>query len=133
MAKRIGFEVVATRPVCVDYRDGRAISYRPGHRFEATMLNSSVQRLLRGGEIRKLGPFERVPPMPVGLGKPKRVQSIMKARAEVAQAKRAATARLEASRKAPPKIEIAKPEPAPRAKKTAKRPTFPTKSAETEN
>lgn len=108
MAKKIGFEVTGTRPVCVDFRDGRAISFRPGTRFEAILTNQSVLRLLRIGEIRKLSPFEHVPPLPLKFGAPKRVQNIMKARAKVEAARKAATAKLEASRKAPPKIEEAK-------------------------
>jgi hypothetical protein len=128
MAKRIGFEVISTRPVCVDFRDGRAISFRPGHRFKSTLTNTSVLRLLRAGEIRKLSPFEPVPPMPVGLGEPRHVQNIKKARAEVAQAKKAALAKLEASRKAPPKIEVAKPAPKKKSKKSTS-----SKSTETEN
>ena len=113
MAKIVGFEVVATRPVCVDFRDGRTISYRPGQRFEASLTNSSVQRLVRIKEIRKLGPFEAIPPMPVKLGATRRVQNIMKRRAEVDQARRAAQAKLEASKMAPlkaePVIDLASP------------------------
>jgi hypothetical protein len=105
MAKKVGFEVVSTRPVCVDFRDGRSISYRPGQRFIAAMTNSSVQRLLRIREVRKLGAFEAVPAMPIKLGAPRRVQNILRRRAEVDQARKAALAKMEASKKAPPKPE----------------------------
>ncbi len=137
MAKRVGFEVVATRPVCVDFRDGRTVSYRPGQRFKAALTNTSVARLLRISEVRKLGPYEAVPPMPIKLGAPRRVQSIMKTRSKIEQAKKAARAKMEASRMAPPKIELAKPAPkkkAPPKPKAAPKPnSTPSKSDETEN
>jgi len=56
----------------------------------------------------------------VKLGAPRRVQNVLKARAQVEQAKKAAQARLAASRQAPPKIEEAKPMPAPKKKKKPK-------------
>ena len=115
MAKTAGFEVIATKPVCVDFRDGRTVSFRPGQRFEATLTNSSVLRLLRIREVRKLSPHEPIKALPVKLGAPKRHQTVMKARAQVEQAKRAALAKIEASKKAPPKIEVAKPEPSSKA------------------
>lgn len=118
MAKLIGFEVTGTKSVCVDFRDGRAISFRPGQRFEATLMNSSVLRLLRVKELRKLSPFEVVPALPVKLGAPKRVQNIMKARAQVDAARKAALAKLAASKKAPPKIEEALPAPKKKTKKS---------------
>lgn len=102
MAKKVGFEVVSTKPVCVDFRDGRSISFRPGQRFEATVTNSSVARLLRTRSVRKLGPFEQVPPTPVKLGAPKRVQNILRRRAEIEKARKAAIAKMESSKKAPP-------------------------------
>jgi len=114
MAKKAGFEVTATRPVCVDFRDGRSISFRPGQRFEATLTNSSVLRLLRIRDVRKLGAYEKVRPLPVKLGAPRREQNIMKARSKIEQAKKVALAKLEASKKAPPKIEVAKPAPLPK-------------------
>jgi hypothetical protein len=105
MAKQIGFEVVATKPVCVDFRDGRSVSFRPGQRFKADMTNASVMRLVRTREVRKLTRYESVPPLPVKLGAPRRVQNVMKARAKIEAAKRAALAKMEASKKAPPKAE----------------------------
>jgi len=124
MAQKIGFEVVATKPVCVDFRDGRSVSFRPGQRFTAALTNSSVQRLLRVREVRKLGPFEAIPPMPVKLGAPRRVQNIMKRRAEVDQARRVALAKMEASKQAPPKpepvVDLASP-----VKKTSKKQSRP--------
>ena len=107
MAKKVGFEVVSTRPVCVDFRDGRTISYRPGHRFTASLTNASVQRLLRVREVRALGPLDAIPPEPLKLGAPKRVQNILKRRAEVDAARQAALAKTAASKKLPPA-----PEPA---------------------
>lgn len=130
MAKKLGFEVVSTRPVCVDFRDGRTVSFRPGQRFMAAMTNSSVQRLLRIREVRKLGPFEAIPSMPIKLGAPRRVQNILKRRAEVAQAKKTALAKMAASKKAPPKTEpvvdlgspIKKQQPKPSAPREESRP-----------
>jgi hypothetical protein len=123
MAKKVGYEVIARRPVCVDFRDGRVVSFRPGQRFEAERTNSSVMRLERVKDVRRLGPMEAVPPLPVKLGAPRRVQAVLKARAQVAAARKAALARFEASRQAPPKIEEAKPMPAPVKKKKPKKKT----------
>lgn len=121
MAKKVGFEVVSTRPVCVDFRDGRTISFQPGQRFEAAVTNNSVARLLRVREVRKLGQFERIPPLPVKLGAPKRVQNIMKRRAEVEQARRLALAKTAASKKAPPEPEPVVDLSSPIKKKTTKK------------
>ena len=121
MAKKVGYEVIAQRPVCVDFRDGRVVSFRPGQRFEVERSNSSVMRLVRTRAVRELGRFEAVPPLPVKLGAPRRVQAVLGARAQVEQAKKAARARLAASRQAPPKIEEAKPVPAPMKKKPKKK------------
>jgi hypothetical protein len=109
--RKAGYEVIATRPVCVDFRDGRSISFRPGMRFESIPSNPAVVRLLRVGEIRKLGTMERVPPLPVGFGAPRKKQAIMSARREVEAARIAAEQKMRASKAAPPKIEVAKPEP----------------------
>ena len=130
MAKQVGFEVIAQRPVCVDFRDGRSVSFRPGQRFTATKTNTSVMRLVRTREIRALGPFEPVPALPIKLGAPRRVQNVLKARAQVEQAKKAAQAKLAASRQAPPKIEEAKPMPAPMKNKP--KPKAPTMSSKPE-
>ena len=122
MAKKVGFEVITQRPVCVDFRDGRVVSFRPGQRFEASKTNLSVMRLVRNKEVRILGPYERVPALPVKLGAPRAVRNVLKAREQVAAAKKAAQAKLAASKKAPVKIEEAKPVPAPRKKKPKKAP-----------
>ena len=98
MAKITGYEVTARRAVCIDFSDGRAVSFRPGMRFEAHPTNASVRRLLSVREIRQLGPLERVPPLPPKLGAPKRVTNILKARREMKQAKKLAEAKLKASR-----------------------------------
>ena len=131
MAKKAGFEVVATKPVCVDFRDGRSVSYQPGQRFTAAMTNTSVLRLLRVKEIRKLSKFEAMPPEPVKLGAPRRVQSVLKRRQEIEAARRAAAAKLAASKKAP-----AKPEPVVdlsspiKKKKTTKKKTTTSKASD---
>ena len=111
--KLTGYEVTGTRPVCVDFADGRVVSFRPGMRFTAVPVNRSVLRLLRTREIRKLTQYEQVPALPPKLGAPHRVQNVLKARAEVEAARRLATAKLAASKAAAPKIEVAKPKPKP--------------------
>jgi len=121
--KKQGYEVVAQKPVCVDFSDGRAISFRPGHRFEADVHNTSVQRLLKVGEIRALSPREMVPVMPVTLGRAPAEAQILKTRASLAEQKRVsdalaeASAKMAASKAAPPKIEQAKTPVAPKAGK----------------
>ena len=109
--KKVGYEVTARKPVCVDFADGRSISYRPGMRFKATPSNSSVVRLLRVREVRKLAANEPVPALPIKLGTPRKNRAIMQARKEIEQAKRQALAKLAASKAAPPTIEVAKPDP----------------------
>jgi len=131
MAKQVGFEVIAQRSVCVDFRDGRSVSFRPGQRFTASKTNTSVIRLVRTREIRALGPLESVPALPIKLGAPRRVQNVLKARAQVEQAKKAAQTKLAASRQALPKIEEAKPMPTPMKKKPKpKAPTMLSKPEE---
>ena len=120
MAKKVGYEVIAQRPVCVDFLDGRVVSFRPGQRFEATKTNQTVNRLVRTRDLRVLEPFETIPALPVKLGAPRRVQDVLKARAEVEQARLAAQAKQIASRLAPPEIEEAKPKPAPKMPKQPK-------------
>lgn len=120
MAKHVGYEVTGSRPVCVDYQDGRTVSYRPGQRFEAAASNVSVQRLLRVKEVRVLGANELVPALPVMLGAPRRVQEVVRAREELAAAQQAAVAKMAQSRRAPPVIEAAKPAPSPMKKKLKK-------------
>lgn len=117
MAKKIGYEVIAQRPVCVDFRDGRVVSFRPGQRFEVERTNATALRLERNKDVRRLGPREVIPTLPVKLGAPRNVQAVLAARSQVETAKKAALARFEASRQAPPKIEEAKPVPAPIKKK----------------
>ena len=105
MAKKVGYEVTGTKPVCVDFLDGRSVSFRPGQRFEAAVTNSSVLRLVRVHEVRKLSAVEVIPPLPPKLGAPRRVQNILKRRADVEAAKIAAQAKMAASKKAPPQAE----------------------------
>ena len=107
MAKQVGYEVTAMRPVCVDFPDGRAVSFRPGMRFTAHPSNSSVVRLLRVREIRPLGAREAVPALPVKLGAPHKVQKILNTRAQVATARRLAEAKAKAKARsvsAPPTV-----------------------------
>ena len=131
MAKKLGFEVVATKPVCVDFRDGRTISYRPGARFTASVTNASVQRLLRSREVRKLNMNEAVGAEPIKLGAPRRVQKLLQRRAEVDAARRVALAKQAASKKAQPAPEpvdlssLTKP-----TKKTAKKKPKPSAPVE---
>lgn len=101
MAKRVGYEVTALKPVCVDFPDGRVVSFRPGMRFEAHPTNMSVRRLLSVRELRVLGLNERVPALPEKLGAPKAVRDILKARKEVARAHKLAKVRMLESKKNP--------------------------------
>ena len=103
MAKMTGYEVIAQKPVCVDFPDGRAVSFPPGMRFEAHPTNSAVRRLLKIRDIRQLGPMERVPQLPVKLGATKDVRSILKSRRDMAEARR--LAELKAKRSASAKQE----------------------------
>lgn len=93
MAKKVGYEVTALKAVCVDFPDGRVVSFQPGTRFTAHPTNTSVRRLARSNEIRKLGPYEAVPPLPVKLGAPHKVQNVLLARKQVEQARKAAEAK----------------------------------------
>lgn len=101
MAKHVGFEVTARKPVCVDFPDGRVVSFRPGMRFKAHPTNASVRRLIKVREIRQLGPYEAVPSLPVKLGAPREVQNVLKAREQVAAARKAALTKLKATKAAP--------------------------------
>lgn len=87
--KKVGFEVGARRAVCVDFPDGRVVSFPPGTRFEADPSNPSIVRLLRVGEIRRLDPREPLPPLPPTLGAPLHVRNAVKARADIAATKQA--------------------------------------------
>ena len=100
MAKQVGYEVTAQRPVCVDFPDGRSVSFRPGMRFTAHPANASVTRLLRVREIRPLGAREAVPALPVKLGASPKVQKILNTRAQIAQARRVAEAKAKAKARA---------------------------------
>lgn len=105
MAKIIGYEVTALKPVCIDFPDGRTVSFQPGMRFEAHPTNMSVRRLLSVREIRVLGLNERVPPLPEKLGAPKAIRDILKARKEVTEAHRLAKIKALQSKKSPPPVE----------------------------
>jgi len=109
--KKVGYEVIARRPVCVDFADGRVISFKPGMRFKSIPSNPSVARLFRNRDLRKLGPQEVIQPLPPKYGAPRNVQAILQARASVAAAHKLAAAKLAASKDAPPQIEVAKPAP----------------------
>lgn len=93
MAKKVGYEVTGTKPVCVDFPDGRSVSFTPGMRFEAHPTNSSVRRLLRVREVRVLSAREPVPALPEKLGAPKRVRDILESRSKMARAKKVAEAK----------------------------------------
>jgi hypothetical protein len=83
--KKVGYEVTARRPVCVDFEDGRSISFRPGMRFKAIPSNPAVVRLLRVREIRKLAPYEPVPVPAIKLGLPHKQKAILQARQKIEQ------------------------------------------------
>lgn len=90
MAKLAGYEVTGSKPVCVDFSDGRTVSFRPGMRFHAHPTNASVRRLLRVREVRELGPYEAVPALPVKLGASMSVRNTLETRQKMAQARRRA-------------------------------------------
>lgn len=100
MAKMVGYEVTGVKPVCVDFPDGRTVSFRPGMRFTAHPTNSSVRRLERVRQVRRLGDYERVPALPVKLGAPKEVRNILETRKKMAAAKRLAEMKRGAERRA---------------------------------
>jgi hypothetical protein len=109
--KKVGYEVTARKPVCVDFTDGRSISFRPGMRFEALPSNPSVVRLLRVREVRKLSPLEPVPILPIKLGLPRKAKAILESRRAIEQARKLAEMKMAKSKAAPPVIEEAKPAP----------------------
>lgn len=93
MAKLVGYEVIARKPVCVDFPDGRVVSYKPGMRFTAHATNTSVRRLVSIRELRELGSFETMPVTPAYLGEPKDVRSILEAKQKLNELKRQAEVR----------------------------------------
>ncbi|MDX1486858.1 MAG: hypothetical protein R3268_01560 [Acidiferrobacterales bacterium] len=99
MAKMVGYEVTGVKPVCVDFPDGRAVSFRPGMRFTAHPTNASVRRLERVRQVRRLGAYEKVPELPVKLGAPKEVRSVLETRKKMAAARRLAETKRTAERK----------------------------------
>lgn len=103
MAKLAGFEVTGVKPVCIDFPDGRVVSFRPGMRFQAHPTNASVRRLMSVREVRALGPFEPVPALPVKLGAPKSVRNTLETRKKLAAARRLAEQRLKKQKQRAPK------------------------------
>jgi len=127
MAKIIGYEVTAQKPVCVDFLDGRVVSFRPGSRFEAHPTNTSVRRLLKVREVRQLGETETVPPLPVKLGAPKEVRSLIQARNRVAKAQQLSIARAKetkAKANAPEYIDLGAMNRPKRKKSSGRTPRF---------
>lgn len=80
MAKHTGFEVLGLKPACVEFPDGRSVSFPPGTRFEAQLDFPCIRRLLKVKAIRQLNAFERVPELPEKIGAPKDVRNIIEAR-----------------------------------------------------
>jgi len=104
MAKLVGYEVIGQRPVCVDFSDGRSVSFTPGMRFEAHPTNSTVRRLLKTRSVRELSGLERVPSLPDKLGAPKKVRQTLETRKKLAQERRKAQLKLSrGSKKTEPK------------------------------
>lgn len=80
MASVVAYEVIAPRPVCVDFEDGRVVSFTPGMRFRSHPTNKSVRRLVKVQELRQLSPYEAVPALPIQLGASHRVRNILENR-----------------------------------------------------
>jgi hypothetical protein len=56
-----GYQVISMSAVCVDFDDGRSVSFPKGASFFADSNNLQVQRLLRGNAVRELTVFEQKP------------------------------------------------------------------------
>lgn len=109
--KKQGYEVIGRRPVSIDFKDKRTVSYRPGMRFQAHPSNQCVVRLLRANEIRQLGPREVVPPQRVVLGAAPRLKRKLDAQGKIEAARAAAEAKMRATKAAPPTVEMPKQPP----------------------
>ena len=49
--KKVGYQVVAQFPVCVDFDDNTSVSYQKGQTFCGDTRNPQIARLLRIGSI----------------------------------------------------------------------------------
>jgi hypothetical protein len=58
---KTGYQVISMSAVCVDFDDGRSVSFPKGDSFFADSNNTQVRRLLRTGSIRVLTAQERAP------------------------------------------------------------------------
>lgn len=107
MKKRI-FKVMSIAPVCVDYDDGRSISYQKGQAFEASPLSPQIARMLRNKQIREVDRFERVE-IAQNLGYSPEEQSQLKAREARKQRMRDQAAAQQKQAENQKKVEIASP------------------------
>jgi len=113
--KKQGYQVIGRQPVCIDFADGRTVSFRPGKRFEAHPTNKSVVRAMRGNSLRQLAANERGTE-PVTLGMDPHRASTIGYRNQLAQNKVAAAA------KAKEGVHRATPKPAPKKSKPSVNP-----------
>jgi hypothetical protein len=58
---KTGYQVISTSAVCVDFDDGRSVSFPKGDLFYADSNSVQVRRLLRNSAIRELTRFEQAP------------------------------------------------------------------------
>jgi hypothetical protein len=75
---KTAYQVISVNAVCVDYDDGRSISYPKGTTFHADSNAPQVRRLLRNNDIRALSRSEQQP-KPVKLGLSQADASLLKA------------------------------------------------------
>ena len=122
MAKIIGYEVIALKPVCIDYPDGRVVSFRPGMRFEAHPTNTCVRRLLRSKRLRQLSPYEPVPALPVKLGAPADLRRALEPRKKLTAARRLAALKKKAPAKSVEQMEPVDLSALNKPKKSSRRP-----------
>lgn len=86
---KTAYQVISTTAVCVDYDDGRSVSYPKGATFHADSNLTHVRRLLRNNSIRELTRTEQQPKT-VTLGLSAADASLLKAHQSRKQALRAA-------------------------------------------
>jgi len=77
---KAAYQVIGTRPVCIDFDDGRSMSFPVGASFSVDSSNVQVQRLLRGNEVREMARNERGVQTIDMTGHSPAVESLMKAR-----------------------------------------------------
>lgn len=93
---KTGYQVISMTAVCVDFDDGRSVSFPKGATFYADSNNAQVRRLVRNNDIRELSRGEQAP-KPVVVGLSAGDESLMQAHTTRKQALRAEAANQPAS------------------------------------